>query len=425
MNRYPQQGMSTLLITSMLLVVALIFSLASYKNLFYQIKRTQNEVLARQAHWAAEGGLECGFAAIQDAGSISGASSTFHDCETLLKLTSINVDTDNYINSKYKKISNKVVKKKIKLSSSITGAIQSRSDLRLVGSYNISPDVEGENSDDKYKCVAIRFSKEVKIEGSLVSINPTGKVSYDKFPSGGICSSSYQTHTYEATESWNIDKSTVIDNPSEDGVFKLDLVRDTLFDPFESFFNDTVENIEIIKRDYKVIDGSKSLDIDKRCDYLIAEAFKNTNKVWVEGDCDLLDATKLNEMSASDLSKPKILVIANGIVATVGVNSFTGTLYHYINKNSDMYAGAELINRWSLMPSYTYNSGNNIIKNNIQYNSVFINGGSFRPTGGMIFDTLNGHTTLMAGMTLAFTTEANPNPISKKIYWQQGSWHDF
>lgn len=423
MNKYQQSGMTTLLITSMLLIVALLFSLASYKNLFYQIKRTQNEVLARQAHWAAEGGLECGFAAIQDAGSISGARPTFISCERLLKLA--DVDVDNYINSKYENISNKLVKKKIKLSSSITGAIQSRSDLRLVGSYNISPDVEDKDSDNKYKCIAIRFSKEIKIEGSLVSINPTGKVSYDKFLPGGVCSASYQTHTHESTESWDIDKTTITDNPSEDGVFKLDLVRDALFDPFEGFFKDTVENIDVIKRDYKVIDGSKSSDTDKRCDYLIAEAFKRTDKVWVEGDCDLLDATKLNEMSASDLSKPKVLVIANGIVATVGVNSFTGVMYHYINKNSNIYAGTELANRWNLMPSYTYNHGNNIIKNNIQHNSVFINGGSFRPTGGMIFDTLNGHTTLMAGMTLAFTTEANPNPISKKIHWQQGSWHDF
>lgn len=51
-----QKGMATLLVTSMLLVVSLLFSLASYKNVFYQIKRTQNEVLVRKAHWLAEGG---------------------------------------------------------------------------------------------------------------------------------------------------------------------------------------------------------------------------------------------------------------------------------------------------------------------------------------------------------------------------------
>ena len=59
-----QRGLATLLVTVMLLVVSLIFSLSSYKNIFYQIKRTQNEVMARKAHWLAEGGLECGFSKV-------------------------------------------------------------------------------------------------------------------------------------------------------------------------------------------------------------------------------------------------------------------------------------------------------------------------------------------------------------------------
>lgn len=92
MNRYYQQGMSTLLITSMLLVVALIFSLASYKNLFYQIKRTQNEVLARQAHWAAEGGLECGFAELKQK-NIRPTDPTFSQkCTELAPASELKID---------------------------------------------------------------------------------------------------------------------------------------------------------------------------------------------------------------------------------------------------------------------------------------------------------------------------------------------
>lgn len=65
---HKQQGMATLLVTTMVLVVSLLFSLASYKNVFYQIKRAQNEVMARKAHWLAEGGLECGFAELRVTG---------------------------------------------------------------------------------------------------------------------------------------------------------------------------------------------------------------------------------------------------------------------------------------------------------------------------------------------------------------------
>ncbi len=59
MIRKYQQGLATLLITSILLSIALAVTFGSYKNLFYQIKRAQNEVKARQEHWLAEGGLEC------------------------------------------------------------------------------------------------------------------------------------------------------------------------------------------------------------------------------------------------------------------------------------------------------------------------------------------------------------------------------
>ncbi|WP_318472777.1 hypothetical protein [Photobacterium leiognathi] len=420
-SKYHQSGMTTLLITSMLLIVSLLFSLASYKNLFYQIKRTQNEVLARQAHWAAEGGLECGFSALHQKGNISDALPSFDNCKNKLSISKLTLNSENIIKSG-DALSDNYLNKKIKISSGITGAIQSRSDLKLIGSYNISPDVE-DKVGNKYKCIAIRFSKEIHVQGSVSVINPTGNVSYDGFLSGGECLNQYKTNT-SISGSWDIDKSTSTDNPSGSGLFKLDLARDTSFDPFEPFFKDVVSNISEIKKDYNVISGSKSSNDEERCDYLISEEFKISDKVWVEGDCDLLDATKLNDMGESNINKPKILVIEDGIVATWGTTIFKGVLYHYINKSSNIYQGSELQNRWELMPSYNVNGGNNSVKINHVYNSVYINGGSFLPTGGMIFDTLNGHTTLTTGMTLTFTTDVNPNPIEKNFSWQEGSWND-
>ncbi|MGR5266094.1 hypothetical protein ACPV38_19195, partial [Photobacterium damselae] len=54
-----QHGAAALLVVSVLLVAALMMSLGSYKSLFYQIKRANNQLEARQEHWRAEGGLEC------------------------------------------------------------------------------------------------------------------------------------------------------------------------------------------------------------------------------------------------------------------------------------------------------------------------------------------------------------------------------
>ena len=53
-----QQGAAALLVVSVLLVAALMMSLGSYKSLFYQIKRANNQIEARQEHWRAEG-IEC------------------------------------------------------------------------------------------------------------------------------------------------------------------------------------------------------------------------------------------------------------------------------------------------------------------------------------------------------------------------------
>ena len=62
MSRNLQKGVTTLAVTSILLMVALTVTLGSQKSLFYQIKRSQNEIKSRQNHWLAEGAIECGYA---------------------------------------------------------------------------------------------------------------------------------------------------------------------------------------------------------------------------------------------------------------------------------------------------------------------------------------------------------------------------
>lgn len=65
-SKFGCSGYTTLLVTSILLLFALITSLASSKGVFFQLKVAQNELKARQEHWKAEGGLECAFAQIKE-----------------------------------------------------------------------------------------------------------------------------------------------------------------------------------------------------------------------------------------------------------------------------------------------------------------------------------------------------------------------
>jgi hypothetical protein len=400
MNKHQQSGMTTLLITSMLLIVALLFSLASYKNLFYQIKRTQNEVLARQAHWAAEGGLECGFAAIQDAGSISGARPTYiDDCKTSLKL--VYLDADNYINSKYTGISNKIIKKKIKLSSRLAGAIQARSDFKLIGDYDISPDVEGKHNNGDYKCVAIRYSNRFIFDKTepgnsgteLEVMDPIENGPYSGF--NGKCAEGYRSHLKVTTDSFN---DAIKNNLEKDFVYDPD------FDPFESVFDNVRSELDEIKKDFEIIDGSKT-----NCDEKIRDAFLINNKVWVNGHCDLMGGTLVGGLTKT----ARLLVIENGIFATYGAVEFYGMVYHlYTDSIMDMSSS------WTGM-----HSGNTLSVDD-KKKAVYFQSGAFIPVGGLVLDSPQGLSVFHSSMNFKFKGDASPSDNSK-ISWIKGSWHDF
>ncbi|MZG79220.1 hypothetical protein E5N05_01065 [Photobacterium sp. CAIM 1938] len=140
MNKYRQSGMTTLLITSMLLIVALLLSLGSYKNLFYQIKRTQNEVLARQSYWLAEGGLECGYSIIVNNNDKDADVSKCLDIPDY-KLDSLSlVPGLNFSSLVSVSGFNKIAKGISNKSFESHGVIKSSADLYFKGSNSLFPD---------------------------------------------------------------------------------------------------------------------------------------------------------------------------------------------------------------------------------------------------------------------------------------------
>ncbi|PSW39709.1 hypothetical protein CTM70_14770, partial [Photobacterium phosphoreum] len=174
MNKHQQSGMTTLLITSMLLIVALLFSLASYKNLFYQIKRTQNEVLARQAHWAAEGGLECGFAEISNKSDVN---TSLVKCKTVIdgQPLTLSIDTDDgksVLTSKtnYKEITKTIVAGGARSS----GVIKSSADLYLNGDHAYYPDPNIEISNQSWMCSLLRYKNKLYLHKDSTNIKSNG-----------------------------------------------------------------------------------------------------------------------------------------------------------------------------------------------------------------------------------------------------------
>ncbi|TOF98729.1 hypothetical protein CGJ10_17805, partial [Vibrio parahaemolyticus] len=185
MIRTYQQGVATLLITSILLSVALVVTLSSYKNLFYQIKRAQNEVKSRQEHWLVEGGLECAFSMIKkdkDPSQLTvGLSPNYFSSDCSLPLGLTKITAKPIFSGKYQLDSEAGYSKNSKNiifdSDFSKGAIQTEASLLVISDSNIEVDPEkGDVAliDGKYDCTAVRFRNSFqyqKVSGSLSTTN--------------------------------------------------------------------------------------------------------------------------------------------------------------------------------------------------------------------------------------------------------------
>ncbi|MGF1688814.1 hypothetical protein L4C36_19365 [Photobacterium japonica] len=412
-----QKGMATLLVTVMLLVVSLLFSLASYKNVFYQIKRTQNEVEERQLHWRAEGGLECAIALNNHTPSLGVTGQPYDTCDTndLTLTATLFSGTQYLITSKFQKDRGQTtLYKKIKTNPRTTGAIQAISDLKLVGSYNIKPDVDGPLSDTgKFKCVSVRYGANFFAEGAVKVNDPALNGPYPGF--SGQCGAEYATDTFADLGTNDANINAQVTPPSATGPLRLDFIKDLNMNPFESFFYRPRDEIAEVKSEFTVITGSiaaADTATATRCDTKIKQAFQTTDKVWVEGNCDLLDGTGLNGFPET----PRVLVVENGILASFGSAVFNGVVYHLTDPVA--YPIVDMTTAWTGIKSGDTLAAGDKVK------GVYYQAGSFRPTGGLVLDTRGGLSVLRSGFDLTFVGGLNPNNPPQTVYWVEGSWND-
>ncbi|MDG3087303.1 hypothetical protein P7F88_14940 [Vibrio hannami] len=102
MNKNTEQGMITLLFTSLLLVALLILTLTSYRPLILQTRMANNQVAKAQSHWIAEGGVQCVYGQFKTGSQLP---STFHKCSLPkeLDIEVTNLDAVTYqIQSRYR-----------------------------------------------------------------------------------------------------------------------------------------------------------------------------------------------------------------------------------------------------------------------------------------------------------------------------------
>ena len=427
-----QQGMATLLITSVLLLVVLLFSLASYKNLFYQIKRSQNEVLARQAHWQAEGGIECLWTIFNKSKEIIEVDKfiSISICDKDNKKVVIKNKENKEIISKY---NNLVISKGFDSSNhSMASLITSTSDLVITGDMDIYPQ-PGMKIGKGYNCKIAEFSGGFEIKGKIKNkgFHPSFPP-YDDFvidiPSPqpidwnkpNIYVQKCNDLEKESFFSREIENKKYTDTSLH---FKKDYKKIEKLDPFYNIFGYQIDQWELAKEElfFQDVDGGIN------CAKNIKERIKSTgenerNLFWITGNCDLTKGISSLELKSKNNSF--ILVVQDGLVGLHGSAMLNALIYQFKSPNNT-WGPTEL--SWKEMNETIY--GSIPFKEGTQkrdYDS-YINyqSGSFITSGGVVFDVPGYKATITGSGNFSYNGDVIKDNLLLKPRWKEGSWRDF
>lgn len=414
-----QKGMATLLVTAMLLVVSLLFSLASYKNVFYQIKRTQNEVLARQAHWRAEGGLECAFTKVNEEPNITLITNSNYfntDCNALSNSIKIDaISSDLYVIKSQNTNGNatKKISKHFNLAGGrASGTIKATSNLLLEVTAQIFPD-PGIKSGTEYECIIARYAGSIDIKGALTNAGlHFAYPPYDGFHSNPA--------TWPKCKSENqsvVTNNKIVIGSPKPSVFGDDYIYIANLDPFKDVFH-------VPKADWKKIrDKSTTTVIEPfvgSCSTAIASKVAvDSDRIWVEGNCDLGANTNEIEDAITAAGIPGIvLVVQDGILAVNGAQTLSALVYHFKSPDSTFMPTVSQWNTMSATGDLTEAEKSTV--------GVFLNG-SFHPKGGYVMDAPGLTAKIRGSLDFSFNSDVFKDALDdlETTSWVEGSWHDF
>ncbi|WP_258132413.1 hypothetical protein [Aliivibrio sifiae] len=400
-----QKGAITLLVSSFILMASLIFSLGSYKHIFYQVKRAQNEVEARKGYWAAEGGVECAFTKVSTIGSVP--STPIPECASL-ELTDLQITQEVNYQIKADKLS-QVVKKDFSIGGKrSSGAMKSAADIYFYASTTFSTPDPGELTDDGWECVALRYRN--RFESASAPINQ-GVIHGDKpfleFDSKGLdCAPSHMTY----------------------GTGN-DFLKDETVNPFESLFGVKKEDHNKVRDNgiFQIIDmnGQKK----SQCGSKITDII-NSGKyhIWVEGGCEIVSSDYANLATASNDTDGVFILIHDGVLSLIGSPSgsspIKGLLFHFntefaLGPNLSSWEGTEAYTQLSYEPS--------VFPSSYLTSSSYYQDGSFTFNGGQIFDSLGQSALFFNAVNFKYNKDVMDSVFEELVQpqWVKGSWHDF
>jgi hypothetical protein len=441
MSYTSQRGVATLLITSILLTVALVVTLGMYKNLFFQIKRAQNEVRAKQQFWMAEGGLECIYSVTQTAHMLP-TSSHYSACDSsgLLSFSYLNPGRGQWkVTAQY---GYQHLSKTIRYPASASGVLKATSNLYFAGGLSMLADPGLSLGDSQWACTMLRYSKEFYVNGTLANLGLSDThLPYSGFPTGQSCHSDYMT-------------TTTAGYATPTGLEK-DFVNDLYQTPFEDLFGEARSEWYKVMSDPQfskisatslfnasgVLLSQAALPVPgpiTNCGEQIAQQIEfGKDLLWVYGSCHLehSDLTAIGDAidAADSAIDGVILVIHNGLLSTEGALTFKGMIYHFISQAADGtpdFVPSEA--QWQALNL----TQANLLKSAVDHtpdvlpavsidNTSYFQTGAFYPTGGYVMDAPDTYAVFSSSMSFQFNRDAIDVPLNKirKFKWQKGSWY--
>ncbi|MBD1575544.1 hypothetical protein HC723_03620 [Vibrio sp. S11_S32] len=414
-----QKGAVTLLYTAMLLIAILTLSIASYKNVFLQAKRAQNEITSRQQHWAAEGGLECAFAVNRSNTGVDLLNQDYSNCTQSSLEFSPNTSGSTFYTVTSKNVKSEV-KKIIKMPKAAgLAAITANADMILLGNYDVQPNPINKNTvTNRYECLSVNYSQKFTFLKDKYNTNAEYHTMKPYDPSikpanaanTVYCEADYITNI-TTTETVDREKNT----PSEIAQFKKDFLYTSGLDPFKKIFGVARSDFQEIKSHFDVISNPTN------CSAAVNSQISASKElIWVEGNCDI---SSINSSNTQGI----ILVVQNGLLALGGSAQFNGVLYHFINTTFTPTSSD-----WSSLGSTANTSYLRIDESasevgiSVDIPSAIIQGSAL-PQGSLIIDTPNNLALIDGSATISFDQLKIDHPLKTllKPKWLKGSWHDF
>ncbi len=399
-----QQGISSLMVVSLLLVAVLMLSLASYRQVFLQIKLAKNQVQSAQQRWQAEGGLECAFAQMMEG---EWNQNSWHQCGGDSSVFVDKVDVSDGVYQLTSIFKNQRLNKNVSVGGGVKGALQSSANIAMHASLAISTPEPGKLTSVGWECTAITYRDKLHIPAGLVNQG----VIHGDAPWAGFDAQGKDCVSTHLTNGTNL---------------RSDIVKNANVKPFESYFNVPVDEFASVRDSgkFKRLEGSGAPKVLANCGKKITDQIDAGHEfVWVEGGCEIKASDYSSITAASQNTDGVLLVVHDGPMSLMGGGAiFKGSMVHfntsYTPKLSD----------WAGFEAYTYLNHASPVFDGEHINSAsFYQHGAFNFSGGQLFDSPEHFALFFASYNMRFNRDVVEHARSQlvKPRWQKGSWRDF